>query len=285
MVGLRISIINYEILYKHMEFKLFGKKIFEVKKNKVDTLVQNSNEALDKSKFLPDFYTMRDNESSFGGFVSVSQTFSNADSSTGIVRAIGGAASEIPKETSEKKDETLPSPKKVFELKLLNDESFKINIDPVYVDAQIESFKDKLALIKASEFDMGRGANEIASVLIRLQNRKKYATHEKYFDDYAYTTTTKIKKVLSENGHLRLGKVEQFIADMPLDAIYAMKTYTQETETLCSKRPVFYIIADQKDFKKTDERRDPILLAQSPFGHFWQILGAWDEEMMFLEEL
>ncbi len=44
-------------------------------------------------------------------------------------------------------------------------------------------------------------------------------------------------------------------------------------------------IADKKDFEKKDKRRDPILLAQSPFGHFWQILGAWDKEMLFLEEL
>ena len=38
-------------------------------------------------------------------------------------------------------------------------------------------------------------------------------------------------------------------------------------------------------FRKAYEKRDPILLAQSPFGFYWQILGAWDKEMLLLGEL
>ena len=64
-----------------------------------------------------------------------------------------------------------------------------------------------------------------------------------------------------------------------------MKQYNKHTDELCSKQAVFYIIADKKDFERTSQRRDPILLAQSPFGHFWQILGAWDKEMILIEEL
>ena len=33
------------------------------------------------------------------------------------------------------------------------------------------------------------------------------------------------------------------------------------------------------------KQRDPILLVQSPFGFYWQILGAWDKEMLILSEL
>jgi uncharacterized lipoprotein len=72
---------------------------------------------------------------------------------------------------------------------------------------------------------------------------------------------------------------------MPKEAVEVMKAYNAATGELCGKQAVFYIIADKKDFKKSDQRRDPILLAQSPFGHVWQILGAWDKEMIFVEEL
>jgi hypothetical protein len=75
--------------------------------------------------------------------------------------------------------------------------------------------------------------------------------------------------------------IAQFIAEMPKEAVEVMKQYNKATGELCD----FYNIADKKDFKKSDQRCDPILLAQSPFGHVWQILGAWDEEMMFVEEL
>ena len=40
-----------------------------------------------------------------------------------------------------------------------------------------------------------------------------------------------------------------------------------------------------RDFEKQYERRDPILLAQSPFGFYYHILGAWDTEMLYLPEL
>jgi uncharacterized lipoprotein len=47
----------------------------------------------------------------------------------------------------------------------------------------------------------------------------------------------------------------------------------------------FYVIAEEKSFKSAAEKRDPILLVQSPFGFYWQILGAWDKEMILLSEL
>ena len=94
-----------------------------------------------------------------------------------------------------------------------------------------------------------------------------------------------MNNVLKKHDYLQLGEVDQFVADMPKEATDAMKEYNDACKKLCGKKAVFYIIADKKDFKKTESRRDPILLAQSPFGHFWQIIGAWDKEMMFLEEL
>ena len=97
--------------------------------------------------------------------------------------------------------------------------------------------------------------------------------------------TTKINEILKAHDYLKLGQVAQFVADMPNEAIKAMKSYDEGVDKLCGKKAVFYIIADKKDFEKTQTRRDPILLAQSPFGHFWQIIGAWDREMLFLEEL
>jgi hypothetical protein len=45
------------------------------------------------------------------------------------------------------------------------------------------------------------------------------------------------------------------------------------------------VIAEPDKFRKAYEKRDPILLVQSPFGFYWQILGAWDKEMMLLSEL
>ena len=47
----------------------------------------------------------------------------------------------------------------------------------------------------------------------------------------------------------------------------------------------FYSIAEKEMFNDEYKRNDPILLVQSPFGIYWQILGAWDKELVLLEEL
>ena len=132
---------------------------------------------------------------------------------------------------------------------------------------------------------MRNGVVEIASILLRMENRKKYKQFKKFYDNYAYTSNAKINELIKKHKYLKLGKIDQFIADLPKEATAEMKEYTAQTKKLCDKKPVFYIVADKKDFEKSDKRRDPILLAQSPFGHFWQILGAWDKEMLLLEEL
>lgn len=221
-----------------------------------------------QSKFMPDFM--------------------NTQGESGILWAYGMQGLKE-KKRNEKKEIAArkkgPNPKKVFDLRMLNDKSFAFDTSEKYVDEQLQHFKDKLEVLKVEEFDMANGTTEIASIVLRMENRKKYSAHEKFFSQYPYTTQTKVSEVLKKHSYLKQGKVAQFLADMPKDATDVMKKYDAECVKLCGKKAVFYIIADKKDFQKTEQRRDPILLAQSPFGHFWQILGAWDKEMLLLEEL
>lgn len=274
-----------------MEIKLFGKSLFKVEKaNAGWALVTGAPNAIKESKFLMDFFKGfgRSDESRLMDriqFISdtTQGTLSNSFTSTtmGIVNDEPTKKPEVKKDAAKKE----LTPKEVHTLKLLHDGEFKLNTDEAYVDEQVKSFKDKLALIKSEEYDMRNGVNEIASILQRLENRKKYCDVKTVFEEFPYTTTSKIGKVIEENDYLKMGQVAQFLADMPKEAVDAMKRYNEGTQKLCGKQAVFYIVANKKDFEKSDKRRDPILLAQSPFGHFWQILGAWDEEMIFLEQL
>lgn len=268
-----------------MEIKLFGKSLFKFKTSKSEALWGYANNEIKESKYLPDFYIDSDDSDVLSEYVMIAEP--------------NGAAIAVPKskikmkgkKSAKKKGKfdtpisiTL-TPKGVYEMKLLNDESFVLNTNPEYVDKQLEDFKDKLGIVKSEEYDMRNGVREISSVITRLENRKKYPEVKDFFEQYPYTSTSKIKQVIRSHDHLKIGKIAQFLADMPKEAVDVMKEYNTYTGKVCGKQAVFYIIADKKDFKKSDSRRDPILVAQSPFGHFWQILGAWDKEMMFLEEL
>lgn len=261
-----------------MEIKLFGKSLFEAKKAQSNVLWNTASDRLEGSKFLPDFY--RDTGDSFpdyGQFIAINEAINPGQATKSKAKPKG--------KVKEKKAKIEITPKGVYQLQTLNDKFFKMKAEPEYVDKQIEHFKDKLGMIKSKEFDMNRGTIEIASILKRMENRKKYPEFKDYYDEFPYTSTDKIKELTKTHDHLKLGEVSQFLADMPQEAVDVMKKYTEQTKKLCEKEPVYYIIANKKDFQKTEKRRDPILLAQSPFGHFWQILGAWDEEMLLIEEL
>lgn len=258
-----------------MEIKIFGKSLFEVKKNNANVLVWESTQANKVSKYLPDFY--KDNSvTSLRDAVEITAI-------NGI--PVSTKTDKKPSKTEDKKVSERLSPKKIYELKMLNDESFKLNVNEKFINEQIEDFKDKLSLLKAEEYDMRNGVNEVSSVLIRMENRKKYEEVKDFFEEYPYTTTSRIDEVIKKHDYLKIGQIAQFVADMPKEAVKAMKDYNQNTDKICQKQAVFYIIADKKDFQRTNQRRDPILLAQSPFGHFWQILGVWDKEMLLLESL
>lgn len=250
-----------------MEIKLFGKQLFSFNTSKSQQLIgiaQTSNKA---SRYLPDFYKGFEFNT---GFISIAELTTPKTTS-------------LPKEPEKPKSNV--TPKEVFMLKTLHEQGFRIKTEPAYIDEQIAAFTDKLALIKSEEYDMQRGVIEIGSILVRFENRKKYPEYQNFYDEYPYTMTTKIEELMKNHEHLKIGQVAQFLADMPKEASDTMKEYSKTTEKMCGKLPVYYIIAEKKDFEKTVKRRDPILLAQSPFGHFWQILGAWDKEMLLVEEL
>jgi len=262
-----------------MEIKLFGRSLFQVKKETGLYIFNTASEQIKTSKFLPNFFTRSNGGGSnpMEGYIAISQVTSNVSS---LVGAKVKARVEAKKEEAKKF-----TPKEVYSLKMLHDQEFVLNTDPVYVDEQLEIFKTKLELIKSAEFDMNHGTNQIASIIIRLENRKKYPEVHEFFDQFPYTTTAKIEELLKNHDYLQIGNVEEFVADLPKEAIQTMKDYNNNTNKICGKKAIFYIIADKVDFEKRSVRRDPILLAQSPFGHVWSICGAWDKEMIFVDEL
>lgn len=215
-------------------------------------------------------------------------------------------AMETPKRGKKKKIKKVVepvklSPKQVYEMKSLNNNDFKIQKDEAYLASQISDIDAKLDFLgpKPKEkknrhgeligsYEWGGvkyGRDELESIRERLENRRRLSDFSEVVEKYPHTSSQLIQDVLDANKHLRAQRADTFVPDFPKDAIAAMKEYETFCLDLCDKKPVFYVIADQKDFQQINKRRDPILLAQSPFGHFWQILGAWDEEMVFLGDL
>jgi len=147
------------------------------------------------------------------------------------------------------------------------------------LDDKIEVLKYKRELITQHY-----SKREVEGLIERLENRKKWGKFKSFFDEFQNTTDEKID-ILLEKYDLVMKTSDLFVPEFPDDAIAVMKKYTDNMMKLCKKKPVFYVIAEPDKFKKAYEKRDPILLVQSPFGFYWQILGAWDKEMILLSEL
>jgi hypothetical protein len=178
----------------------------------------------------------------------------------------------------------------------------RIAVKPIDVIAELqkpptnwslEGIEDRIGILKDKEdiITQRYAKQEVKALIECLENRKKYdekgkdgITFREYFSQFDVTDGEKIESV-TDKYDLQMGDADIFIPEFPDDATKIMKKYREKVQEICNKKPRFYVIAQKKDFKKAQSQRDPILLAQSPFGFYYFILGAWDKEMLYLPEL
>ena len=204
------------------------------------------------------------------------------------------------------------TPKDVYLLESLNDKDFVMNCKKDYIEKTVRSLKRKSRLLPAESskktswgheiFSGGtiNGRLEVDSLIERVENRLQYndvyrevspgvpandQTFSDFYEQFAYTTSAKINTLMETVTNLRAKRLEEFIPDLPDEALDVIEEYSAATISLCGKKPVYYMIADKEDFGEQDKKRDPILIVQSPFNLGWQVLGPWDEEMVYLGDL
>lgn len=151
--------------------------------------------------------------------------------------------------------------------------------DLLFIDEKIATLNEKSKLIQQHY-----AKREVDGLICRLINRKKYNKFKSFFEQYQNTTDEKIELLLDKY-NLSFETADLFIPEFPDIAVKRMTEYSDKCREICKKKPVFYVIAEPKLFADKVKQRDPILLVQSPFGFYWQILGAWDKELIMLSEL
>ncbi len=154
------------------------------------------------------------------------------------------------------------------------------------IDEKIGIMKDKVELLN-QEY----ARKELEDFVSRLENRKKLHDRDRdkrtflsYFQQFDTTTDEKIE-TLTDKYSLVMKNADIFVPEFPEAAVKIMKLFTSKVKKITGKNPIYYVIAEESMFKQKYARRDPILLAQSPFGFYYFILGAWDSEMVYLPEL
>ncbi|MCK9544686.1 MAG: hypothetical protein M0R03_21930 [Novosphingobium sp.] len=150
-------------------------------------------------------------------------------------------------------------------------------LDFANLDDKIWLLKEKSELLRSNNWSK----KQTEGLISCLENRKKF---DPYFSQFSITTLEDIE-ILTGKYDLVMKEADLFIPEFPKEAIKIMKEYSAKVKEITGKKAIYYVIATEKDFKEADKKRDPILLAQSIFGFYYDILGAWDREMVLLSEL
>ena len=184
------------------------------------------------------------------------------------------------------------------------EKTVKVSVKPIDVlkdlekrpsNWSLEGLSDKILMMeeKIELITQKYSKEESEGLLLCLKNRRKFdrkckaaggRTYREYFSQFDETDEIKID-VLLKKYSLVMKPADIFIPEFPADATKTMSVVTKITMELCKKKPRLFVIANKDQFRDADGKRDPILLAQSPFGFYYYILGAWDKEMLYLPEL
>lgn len=177
--------------------------------------------------------------------------------------------------TKAKKDKRIKKkPVEVFN-EILSEEP-KIDLDDL--DEKISLVKRRAGILK-EYLGSSRIEDELAAIAF-LVARKKY---KKYADLFKWAVTTQPKiNDLCGKYRLRLVDFQGYYKNVPMEGVEELEKFRLAWQKVRRDAPVLKLIIDEGG---KEQKKDPILLAGSPFGRWFYVLGAWDKEVLVVDDL
>ena len=177
--------------------------------------------------------------------------------------------------TSKEKDKRiLKKPVEIYEQ--IISETPKINLNNL--DGQIKLVKERMKVLEQHTRNVDLKHEKIA--ISYLKARKKYL---KYKDEFKWAITNQdmIDKLCKK---YKVKKVSfgDYYRNIPKEGVDEIKKFGEALQNVSNNDPLFELIIDEGG---KEEKKDPILLATSPFGNWYYILGAWDKEVAIVDKL
>ena len=111
-----------------------------------------------------------------------------------------------------------------------------------------------------------------------LKARKKYDRNKHLFR-WAITNQEMIDK-LCKKYKVHLVSLGDYYRLVPKEGVDQIENFAENMSRVSRNDPLFKLIISDEEKPK-----DPILLAQSPFGSWFYVLGAWDKEVEIVDKL
>ena len=143
------------------------------------------------------------------------------------------------------------------------------------LDKQIKVIEKRIKVFK----EQNCGCNDEMLALKFLKARKKI----KFYDKFNWPTTTDDKiRELCKTYKLQMVGFQSYAKNVPMKAVDELEKYAAAYEKVSSDKPNLQLIIDVGG---KEQKKDPILLAGSPFGRWYHVLGAWDKEVQYVDDL
>jgi len=159
------------------------------------------------------------------------------------------------------------------------------SIDCTSLDKKISLVEKRIRVLHEVGAD-GYISNE-KEALGFLKARKNYLKCKELFQ-WETTTDELIEKLLKTYKLASVG-LNEYQRNIPAEAIDELEKYNNAYEKVRDDQIILKLIIDDKKDKEggssKERRKDPILLASSPFGAWWYVLGAWDKEVEIVDDL
>lgn len=144
------------------------------------------------------------------------------------------------------------------------------------LDKKIKAVEERLKCFRRVKCS---GVDEVMA-LNYLKARKKFIKYQSRFN-WTVTTLTKANE-LCQKYKLRIVELTGYYKSLPMEAVEQLENFVNAFELVAEVQPYFKLIIDDGG---KEQKKDPILLAASPFGNWFYILGAWDKEVEYVDEL
>jgi len=141
---------------------------------------------------------------------------------------------------------------------------------------QIKIVKRRISILEEQSIN----AVDEKEALGYLQARKKFKKYSSKFG-WAITTQKKVDELCKKYKVMSVS-FNNFYKNVPNEALDELEKFNDAWEYIKEELPTLSLIVDQGG---KEDKKDPILLAKSPFGRWFYILGAWDKEVEIVDDL
>ena len=151
-------------------------------------------------------------------------------------------------------------------------------IDMSNIKTKITVVKKRLTMLK----ELGLNPGDEIKALKYLEARAKLLKEKKYTIPWK-TTTRKLIDDLCNKYKLMACSFSGYYKNVPNEALEQLEAYQKMWKKYRGEdTPEVGLVCDEGG---KEQKKDPILYASSPFGNWYYVLGAWDKEVEYVDEI